>query len=137
MTPPDLVGTPVGELEARIRAWHADWPESGITGTLANFRVRDDGTIEPWLSRRRHMAIARELWEHEPVALYPRLGMPALLLIAEGATADPLRRRAVDDILAAAPGVRVEWFRPGDHDIHAQYPDRVAAAIARLSDVSA
>ena len=137
MTPPDMVGTPIGELEGRIRAWHADWPESGITGTLANFRVRDDGTIEPWLSRRRHMAIARELWEHEPVALYPRLGMPALLLVAEGAKADKPRRQAVDAILAAAPGVRVEWFRPGDHDIHAQYPERVAAAIARLSDVAA
>ncbi|MET0773136.1 MAG: alpha/beta hydrolase [Candidatus Limnocylindrales bacterium] len=133
MTPPDLVGTPRRVLEARFRAGHPDWPESGIEGALENFRVRDDGTIEPWLTRTRHMVIARHLWEHDPVARYADLTVPALLLVAERPAGEPLRRRAVEAVVAAAPGVRVEWFRPGDHDLHAQYPERVAAAIATFA----
>jgi pimeloyl-ACP methyl ester carboxylesterase len=137
LTPPRIAGTPLEELARHIRARHADWPSSGIEGMLANFRVRDDGTVEPWLTLARHMTIARGLWEHDPVALYPRLGMPTLLLLAEPAAGDPARRRAVEAVTAAAPDVAVEWFRPGDHDLHAQFPERVAAAIARLGEGTA
>jgi pimeloyl-ACP methyl ester carboxylesterase len=102
---------------------------------LANFRVRHDGTVEPWLTLPRHMAIARRLWEHDPVALYPRIVVPVLLLLAEPAGGDPPRRRAAEAIESVAPDVTVQWFRPGDHDIHAQSPDRVAAAIARVGEM--
>jgi pimeloyl-ACP methyl ester carboxylesterase len=133
MTPPRLAGTPLTELERHVRSRHPDWPQSGIDGMLANFRVRDDGTVEPWLTLPRHMAIARHLWEHDPVALYPRLQVPALLLLAEPAGGDPDRQQAAEAIVAAAPEMHVEWIRRGDHDLHAQYPERVAAAIARLA----
>jgi pimeloyl-ACP methyl ester carboxylesterase len=133
LAPPELVGTPLTQMEGWIRSRHTDWPASGIAGALANFRVRDDRTIEPWLTRARHMTIARHLWEHDPVALYARLRVPALLLVAEPAEGDARRRRAVDAIIADGHDIRVEWFRPGDHDLHAQFPDRVAAAIADLA----
>lgn len=133
LTPPDLAGTSIMALEARFRAWHPDWPEAGITGALANFRVRDDGTVEPRLDRTRHMTIARHLWEHDPVPLYARLSVPASLLVAEPAEGDPRRRQAVRAISTAAPEVRVVRFRPGDHDLHAQFPERVAEAIAELA----
>ena len=130
LTPPRLAGMPFEELARGVRARHSDWPESGIEGMLANFRIRDDGTVEPWLALPRHMAIARLLWEHDPVTLYPRLQVPALLLLADPPGGDPARHRAVATITSTAPDVAVEWFRPGDHDLHAQFPDRVAAAIA-------
>ncbi len=134
LTPPRLVGTPRTELERHVRSRHPDWPESGIEGMLANFRVRDDGTIEPWLTLPRHMTIARRLWEHDPVALFPRIEVPVLLLLAEPAGGDPPRHRAAEAIEAVAPEVTIQWFRPADHDIHAQSPDRVAAAIARVGE---
>ncbi|MFN8518507.1 MAG: hypothetical protein U0667_03745 [Chloroflexota bacterium] len=60
--------------------------------------------------------------------------MPALLLVADpGDTGAERRHAAVDAIIATGADVRVEWFRPGDHDLHAQFPERVAAAIARLA----
>ena len=43
------------EIEGYIRSAHRDWPESGIRGTLANFEVRPDGTIAPWLTFERHL----------------------------------------------------------------------------------
>jgi pimeloyl-ACP methyl ester carboxylesterase len=134
LTPPDTAGPPHPELEAPFPAWHRDRPETGIAGALANFRVRDDGTVEPWLTKARHMTIARHLWEHDPLALYGRLEAPVLLLVAEPAAGDARRHRAVDAIVATGRDVRVTWFRPGDHDLHAQFPDRVAAAIAGLAE---
>lgn len=134
MTPPALAGIPRSELEAGIRSRHPDWSERSIAGALANFRLRADGTVEPWLTRSRHMTIARHLWEHDPVALYPRVTAPVLLLVAETAEGDEGRHQAVEVIEATGRGVHVEWFRPGDHDLHAEFPERVAAAIAHLVD---
>ena len=56
LAPPRLVGRPLTEIEGYVRSSHADWPETGIPGTLANFEVRPDGTIAPWLTYERHLA---------------------------------------------------------------------------------
>ncbi len=40
LAPPRLAGRPLKEVEGWIRSAHADWPESGIRGTLGNFEVR-------------------------------------------------------------------------------------------------
>ncbi|MBX3031189.1 MAG: alpha/beta hydrolase [Chloroflexi bacterium] len=133
LAPPVLLGAPRVSLETRIRASHPDWSESAIEGVLANFRVLDDGTVAPWLTRERHMAILRHLWEHRPSVRYPSLRVPVTLLVAEPAAEDPARRvareAAVTAIEASTPTARVTWFRSGDHDLHAQVPEQVAAAI--------
>ncbi len=133
LAPPDLLGTPRDVIAARIRTAHPDWPEAGIAGALANFRVLDDGTVAPWLTRERHVAILHHLWEHRPSTRYAMLRVPLTLLVAEPATEDPARRvarhRAIEAITACVPDARVTWFRPGDHDLHAQSPERVATAI--------
>ena len=68
-----------------IRAMHPDWPETGIPGTLANVEVRADGTIAPWLTLDRHLAILAPPVGAPPVrALPPRRGRRA---------ADPGRAR--------------------------------------------
>jgi pimeloyl-ACP methyl ester carboxylesterase len=131
LAPPVLVGTAAGRFEAAIRAAHPDWPESGIQGTLANFEVRPDGTIAPWLSLEHHMAILRALYEHRPSTRYPELTVPVLLVPAD--TKDPAwtadKRDAVAAAEAAIPVARVVWFSPADHDIHAQFPDALAALL--------
>jgi pimeloyl-ACP methyl ester carboxylesterase len=135
LAPPRLVGTPATEMEAWIRGAHPDWPERSVPGALANFEVRADGTIAPWLTRERHMRILRQLWEHRPSERYASLGVPMLLLPAEGPRDEPdradHRRRAVQTAEAAIPHVRVRWFRPADHDLHAQRPDETAAVIVQ------
>lgn len=50
LAPPRLAGRRFSEIEGYIRSAHPDWPESGIRGTLANFEVRADGTVAPWLT---------------------------------------------------------------------------------------
>jgi pimeloyl-ACP methyl ester carboxylesterase len=134
LAPPHLVGTPIGQIEAHIRGAHPDWPETGIAGTLANFEVRADGTVAPWLTRERHMCILRHLWEHRPSTLYASIPAPVLLMPAEGPHDRPdraaHRRAAVDAAIDALARARVRWFRPADHDLHAQQPFECAAVIA-------
>jgi pimeloyl-ACP methyl ester carboxylesterase len=135
LTPPRLTGTPASRMRQWMREAHADWPESGIDGSMANFEVRDDGTIAPWLTLERHLMILRELYEHRPSERYAHVGVPALLVPADTGdvawTSD--KRAAVDAAITALPDGRVHWFSPADHDIHAQHPVELADVLVRFA----
>lgn len=127
LAPPRLAGLHRDEIEGYIRSAHADWPETGIQGALANFEVHDDGTIAPWLTFDRHIAVLRGLWDHRPSEIYTRVRTPVLLIPAD--TGDHARagdkREGVELAMTSLPHVRERWFT-GDHDIHAQHPVEVA-----------
>jgi pimeloyl-ACP methyl ester carboxylesterase len=131
LAPPPLTGTPLTRIEDWFRTNHPDWPETAILGTLANMEVLGDGTVRPWLSRPHHMEILGHLWEHHPGRLYPNVGVPALLLMAE----DPSnqrwmtgKRQEVAEAMTALHKATVHWIE-GDHDLHAQHPELVARLV--------
>jgi pimeloyl-ACP methyl ester carboxylesterase len=140
LAPPRIAGTPAEAFERWLRTRHPDWPESGITGTLANMERRADGSVAPWLTRDRHMAILRGLWEHDPGKLYPRVPVPVLLAVARNGRREQARavRRelGVRAALERLPRADVAWFDGADHDIHAQRPvelaDRMLAFVSGL-----
>ena len=130
LAPPRLAGRRLTEVEAYVRSAHRDWPESGIRGTLANFEVRADGTIAPWLTFEHHITVLRGLWEHHPSQRYPAVTVPVMLAPARSGEADWVRRKleTVETAAAAIPEARIHWFT-GDHDIHAQHPDELAGVM--------
>jgi pimeloyl-ACP methyl ester carboxylesterase len=130
LAPPRLAGRRLDEIEGYIRSSHADWPESGIRGTLANFEVRPDGTIGPWLTFDHHITVLRGLWEHHPADRYADVQVPTLLAPAKSGPVDrdARKREAVDAAADAIPDARVRWFI-GDHDIHAQHPDELSSVM--------
>lgn len=130
LAPPRLAGTPRADLERRIRERHPDWPETGIAGVLANFETRPDGTVMPWLTYERHLAVLRGMWEHRPSARYARVTCPVLLAPASGGPGGR-RSEEVERAAAALPRSRVRWFT-GDHDIHAQQPGELAGVLLDL-----
>lgn len=134
LAPPRLAGRRLEEVEGYIRSAHRDWPETGIRGTLANFELRPDGTIAPWLTFERHITVLRGLWEHVPAERYPEIAAPVLLVPVEGGDANWTRRKrqAVDAAANRIPASRVRWFS-GDHDIHAQHPHEVAGVMHDLA----
>jgi pimeloyl-ACP methyl ester carboxylesterase len=134
LAPPRLAGRRLEEVEGYIRSAHRDWPELGIRGTLANFEVRPDGTIAPWLAFDRHITVLRGLWEHAPADSYARIVAPVLLMPVEGGDEDWTRRKreAVDLAADRIPRSRIRWFS-GDHDIHAQRPHEVAGVMHDLA----
>lgn len=132
LTPPRLDHLTLAQLEARMRAWSPDLPDRAIAAALACFRVRDDGSVEPRLARDRHLEIVRSMWDHRPSTRYASLETPTLLVLAD--TGDRARteakRRAETQAKAAARRLRSHWFSPAHHDVHAQFPDRVAELFA-------
>jgi pimeloyl-ACP methyl ester carboxylesterase len=132
LTPPRLDGLLLSELEGRLRAVLADFPDRAIEAGLANFRVRADGRVEPRLARDHHLRILRSLWEHRPSTRYPTLAAPTYLILAE--TGDPTitaRKQAAEARARdAAPRVRSHWFAAAHHDVHAQRPAEVATLLA-------
>lgn len=125
LAPPMFEGRPFDEIEELLRSQHGDWPESAIEGLLANFEVRSDGTVAPWLTRPRHIEILRSLWEHHPSKLYPSVPVPVLLVPA----VDPARPKVWDsEVDKAAELLPVARLHPmaGHHDLHAQHPEAVA-----------
>ena len=131
MAPPRTTGLAFTEIEAMIRGRHARWPESGIQGALACFEVRADGTVSPWLSFERHLMILRAMWEQRMRDVFPRVGVPALLMPCDDGTGSAHLARKRDTVAVAEsllPVSRTHWFDAG-HDVHAQHPDRVAAVL--------
>lgn len=136
LAPPRLAGLRRDDIEGYIRGAHPDWPEAGIAGTLANFDVRADGTVAPWLTFERHLAVLRGLWDHHPPQVYPDVRVPVLLVPAGSGDAerDAQKQRDVDRALAMLPVARTRWFT-GDHDIHAQHPVELADVMLEMLSV--
>ena len=129
LAPPRLEGTPVADVERHLRSTHPDWPESGIAGALACYAELDDGTIRPHLSRDRHMAILRHLWEHSPTEVLANIEVPVLLVPCRGEDGPPAKAGSVEAAAAVlGDRGRVEWM-VADHDVHAQRPAEVAALL--------
>lgn len=133
LRPPPIAGTSAARMLAMMRAAHPDWPHRGIEGAMANFEHLPDGTVRPWLTLERHLQILRGLWEHRPSALFPLLTVPVMFVPADsGMVAWTHDKEAAIEAATGAmpPGLaRTEWFRPADHDLHAQFPDRLAALL--------
>lgn len=131
LKPPPLAGTPQIDMEARMKTHHPDWTTGGIEAALANFETLPDGTVRPWLTLDRHMAILRAMWEQHPAALYAQVAAPTLICVAQNRT-DPhwtaLKAKQVAAAQASLPLSVVRWFENTDHDIHVHRPQ----ALARL-----
>lgn len=135
LTPPRLDHLTLQDVETRIRAEHPDFSDRAIAAALHCFRVKADGLVEPRLARHRHLQILRSLWEHRPSTRFPTMSAPTLLLLADtgDAARTAAKRRAEAQALATAPRLRSHWFSPADHDVHSQFPDRVAELLARAT----
>ncbi len=130
LAPPSTAGVTAAELAARLRSGHPDWPEAGIAGALACYEQLADGTVRSWLDLEHHLAILRDLWEHPPSPRFPEVKVPVLLVPADtgdGPDGEWARQRhtLVEEAAAALSTCEVVWMA-GDHDLHAQHPERLA-----------
>jgi len=135
LSPPPLTGRPLAAIRARMKAQRPDWPEEGLAGQLACFEVRDDGTVAPWLTLEHHLEVLHGMWSVDAPALWAGVGAPVLLVAAERPGS---QKKTVwhDDVarcqalLAEHVRAEVVWM-PGDHDLHAEQPEKVARLLER------
>ena len=130
LQPPRLAGSRADSFAKMMRRVYAGWPEAAITGALANMQHHDDGTISPWLTFDRHIRVLRGLWEHRPHDILASLTVPVLFTPADSGDAwSSEKRREYDAITKQNERVKVQWFSPAHHDLHAQFPERWATAL--------
>ncbi len=142
LAPPKLAGLRRDVLERQIRQAHADWPDEAIDATMANLEVLPDGTVAPWLTLPRHLAILRTMWSSRPRDAYPKIDVPVLLMPVDSPDAPEewsrSKHEGVEEAVSALSDVEVRWFSPADHDVHAQYPEQVGdALVSRFAGRSA
>lgn len=133
LAPPAFDGVTAADVRAHLSRAHPDWPADALDATLGNLRERPDGTVAPRLDRERHRAVVASLLAHRPRELYPRIGCRTLLLAATSGDGPPETRALLDEALATLPRGELVEFPGGDHDLHAQYPNRVAELIGGLA----
>ncbi|HUY97091.1 MAG TPA: alpha/beta hydrolase [Verrucomicrobiae bacterium] len=135
MTPPDFPAATASDLPgflARSALAEGSDPALAAEILLGNLEAGPNGRLHPRLDRRRHLLIARALWELDGAALLGRTRQPVLLIPARdarGSTRQLERERAVAAALAAlGPRGAARWVA-GVHDLPVQRPAPVARAI--------
>lgn len=135
LRPPDIDGTPVAQVRDFMRQAHPGWSDAAIEATVANLAVAPDGTVRRRLSIEHHMAIVRSMWDDPPRQHYPAVTVPVVLMPALPADPEDAvpRRSRIAATAAALPDATVSEYVGGDHDLHAQQPDRVADDLLALA----
>ncbi|MDJ0952436.1 MAG: alpha/beta fold hydrolase [Acidimicrobiia bacterium] len=129
LAPPRFNGVKIEAMEAWMRSQDDGFPESSISGRLANFAVTEEGGVRNRLSRENHIAILRHLWEHDPDTVGAGVTVPIDVVAVSGG---PPRKADRVAAFAEAAGATVHW-REGHHDIHAQQPELVAGLLSDLA----
>jgi pimeloyl-ACP methyl ester carboxylesterase len=129
LTPPGTRPGTLADARRMLRTAHPDWPERGVEATLANLEETEDG-VRNRLALDAHMSIVRSMWENPPSRSLPLVEAPVVLIPAENDHRGPIeaRRQAVAAAAEALPRARVRWIE-GDHDLHVQQPETVAATL--------
>ena len=83
------------------------------------------------------MAVLRGLWEHRPSDLWPSISVPVMFVSALGEhldAASEAKQAAIATAAASLRSCRSVWFRPADHDLHAQKPLEFVECICNAID---
>lgn len=131
LAPPRFTDLSESALADLLTGRHPDWPAAAIAATLANLRVRPDGTVQSRLAREHHASILRSMWEDVPRDRYAQIGVPVLLVPA-GNPSGP-SAGLVEEAAQRLPRATVRWYAGADHDVHAQHPAEIAADLLTLA----
>ncbi len=126
LAPPRFDGLTMADLEEMVRLRFDGWPESALVGALANFEALPDGTVRSRLSRDRHRSILEGMFQHDPRRSLASVEAPVLMILTSGSAG---RAGSLDGL---HPDLRVEVVE-AHHDVHAQYPEKVAGLIAEMA----
>jgi pimeloyl-ACP methyl ester carboxylesterase len=134
LRPPDVDAMRPEQVRGYITREHPDWSEAAVEATLANLRVTPDGWLRRRLAIPNHMRIVRSMWDDPPWRDYPRITAPTLLIPAVPADHDRTdrKRATVAKAATALARARVREYVGGDHDLHAQHPEALAADLLSL-----
>lgn len=131
LRPPAMDGVQADQLRGWVTGSHPDWSPTAAEATLANFRIRPDGTLERRLPIDKHLRILRSMWDSPPWGDLPLITAPMLLLPATGPS-DPKAERISRAASLPSKPATIIWYPESDHDLHAQHPQRLGRDLLTL-----
>jgi pimeloyl-ACP methyl ester carboxylesterase len=143
LAPPRLTGLTIEQLIRRLTAPGRTWAldEHAVQAVIGSFAIDARGRIRPHLTRPRHLALLRTIWDYRLYQAYPQLSCPVLLLPARPpaprseAEASRLveKRKGVALAQKTIQDVRVSWMRDTIHDVPLQRPRALAKRILEFA----
>lgn len=143
MRPPEIDGTPVETFVGFMSRWpHLKeiWSDQLRDMVLANFEVREDGTIARRLTIENHMKIARAIFELRPTDLLKALTCPLMVISCHQEAANDearrwqkLREDGLEALGRVAPDARVIIMKDTIHDVPIQRPEELAREISSFA----
>jgi pimeloyl-ACP methyl ester carboxylesterase len=139
LAPPDLSRFTLSDMVSRLRSGVlSSLPQSLIeeyAGSMMS--VQPDGTIRARLTRDRHLAILRTIYEMRSSELLPRVKCP--VLVVQTVDGDPKNEREANFLRLKKHGAeraqellldaRVVWMENSIHDVPLQRPERLVCEI--------
>jgi pimeloyl-ACP methyl ester carboxylesterase len=136
LSQPDLGGATLDDIRDYLRTIHPDWSTTAVEASLFSLRTNPDGTLSPLPSLEQRTSIMRSLWEDPTPRLHPEVTAPVLLMPAIPRDNERWSRKvrllferirqAARTAAATLPDATVRVYRDTVHEMHAQYPGRVA-----------
>ena len=123
------------QIEKFVRDGWSEVPNSSqlVEMRRSLFEWDKDGEVRKRLTRDRHLAILRSLWEQDVHADLAGLSCPALVIACRPRAGTPARWTRQKELavarLARLPHVRVEWFVDTIHDVPVHRPRELADTI--------
>jgi pimeloyl-ACP methyl ester carboxylesterase len=131
LTPPELPALSLEEMAAHAPLRFPDFPPSGIAAQMANLE-EVNGRAQRRLPLSSHLMILRHLYNHRPLATASGLSQPVLIVAASNGLGGNEAERA-GALTRTVPRARLRWLN-GQHDLHAQHPQAVAAEVLAALD---
>lgn len=125
LAPPTPSFTSLETARAELAARFESWPPGAVDAVLANLEV-SDGRVQNRLSRAHHRSILKSLWADDPQLTYAAVTVPCLFLVAGDAASEPDKAAGVQRASEAIGDCSTIWYPTGHHDLHLQFPGRVA-----------
>ncbi len=130
------------EFLQKAQEWRVSFYWGGQLETFLkyNFYVNRNGKVRSRLTPERHVLIMRSIWEQKISRMYPRVGCPALLIMAKENSERPSSKLASfqkqkAETVKLAAGIlercRVHWMHDTIHDVPVQRPKEVAGLIEK------
>ena len=140
MRPPEIDGTPVETFVGFMRRWpqlRDIWSDQLRDMVLANFDVREDGTIARRLTIENHMKIAHAIFDMRPADRLASLACPLLVISCQQEPTNDEARRwqkfredGLETLGRVAPDARVVVMKDTIHDVPIQRPEELAKQIS-------
>lgn len=132
LRPPDFTNMSAESFRLDLVKRISEFPATSVEAIMANFYIdANTGLMRPNLPFEQHIAILHELYHQSPDHLVSTLEVPLVFITALSNDPKVIKKKhdSINSLLKLAKVNSHAYWIEGHHDLHAQYPEKIAAII--------